>query len=222
MRNTKQSVQRSFKSRAHSPRFKIDKQLKKERSNQVRVYVKGLSEHGYFPKGAFAVIIDFRGNTIELSGSEENQSNIRMEMFAMIKAIEHLKAEYRTVVVFSELNMLVDAFQKDWIGNWAQLGWRKGNGSRLENRDLWKQIYESSYSMFVEFSRPESPRDVEFIRLATHYAKVALNLPLIKDQVRFLPISSKSGIHMVTFYPDLQDIPEEDFEFSGGESEDRK
>ena len=151
-------------------------------------------------RGAFGIIIVRDGVISESHGIEEGQTNVRMELYAAFKAIEHLGAEGRTIRIFTSLSMLTNAIEMHRFENWASRGWRN-EGVKLENESLWKAIFEVCYPTFVEFRRPENEGDQEMIKKAAHYATVAFNLPMRTYQSPFWPIDPKTGIHTCPFDP---------------------
>lgn len=82
--------------------------------------------------GGWASILVYNGIEKEISGYEDNTTNNRMELTAVIKGLEALKEPCR-VSVFSDSKYVVDAVNKGWLLNWERSGFK----GRL-NSDLWE------------------------------------------------------------------------------------
>jgi len=101
--------------------------------------------------GGWAFVIRFDDNKKEIHSADfaEITTNQRMELTAMIKALEEVKIRW------PDLNVLVSVFSdsqyvvkgsNEWMLNWAKNGWRKsgnyGISSEIANLDLWKKVFE--------------------------------------------------------------------------------
>ena len=100
----------------------------------IKIYTDGscLSNPG---DGGWAAIISINGEIKEISGSEKNTTNNRMELLAVIVALEVLKNKGTEVTVYSDSKYVVDAVEKGWI--W---GWVKKSFAKVKNPDLWKRF----------------------------------------------------------------------------------
>lgn len=83
---------------------------------------------------------------IQSSGAESNTTNNRMEMMAVLNAIEHglsvLKAE--KITVFSDSQYCVKGFN-EWMLRWAKKGWQirsHGVTGPVKNVDLWQKLFQ--------------------------------------------------------------------------------
>ena len=82
-----------------------------------------------------------------ISGFEKQTTNNRMELLAVIIALENLKYEGTVVTIYSDSKYVVDAVTKGWIFNWV-----KKNFKGKKNPDLWKRflnIYPKHEVKFV-------------------------------------------------------------------------
>jgi len=100
-------------------------------------------------KGGWAFVICFEKNKeIHSSGYIEPTTNQRMELTALIKALEEIKAKFqnteKTITILSDSEYVVKGVN-DWMFNWEKKGWqrtRKKSRGDLKNLDLWKRAYE--------------------------------------------------------------------------------
>ena len=77
----------------------------------------------------------------ELSGGEAQTTNNRMELSAVIKALEALK-EPCAVELYSDSKYVVDALEKGWAKGWQKRGWVKSDKKPALNPDLWQRLLE--------------------------------------------------------------------------------
>jgi len=106
--------------------------------------------------GGWGAILQYEGREKELAGGEENTTNNRMELTAVIKGLEALKQPCR-VDVHSDSRYIVDAINKGWLESWMAQGWRRGKGAKkgrgapVLNVDLWQRLVELLDVHQVEF-----------------------------------------------------------------------
>ena len=80
----------------------------------------------------------------ELSGGEENTTNNRMELTAVIEALKALKKEC-DITIYTDSRYVMDGVQ-EWMPNWKRNGWKTTNKkSPVKNVELW-QILDSLLS----------------------------------------------------------------------------
>ena len=108
-------------------------------------------------QGAWAcIILDPGNNEIgKAFQAENNTTNNRMEMTAIIKGLELLKnmtavlyggTKFHDCVVVSDSKYVINNFE-EYLPEWKKNGWRKSGGGSVINVDLWKKIC----SLFPEF-----------------------------------------------------------------------
>ncbi|GHV86045.1 ribonuclease H [Spirochaetia bacterium] len=89
----------------------------------------------------------FQGDTIvaEAKGSEQNTTNNRMELMAVISALRAFKALGQTGGFAREAVVRTDSqyVQKgitEWIKNWKRNSWRTSDKKPVKNKDLWLEL----------------------------------------------------------------------------------
>ena len=93
--------------------------------------------------GAWAAILIFPDNrVIEISGGEAATTNNRMELTAVIKALERLEGTssglYR-VIIFTDSQYLLKGMS-EWMKTWIGKNWKSSSGKPVKNRDLWLRL----------------------------------------------------------------------------------
>lgn len=91
-------------------------------------------------RGGWAGILIYNGKEKCISGAENNTTNNRMEITAVIKSLEILK-ESCEVEVYSDSSYVINTFMQNWIENWQKNNWKNANNKDVLNKDLWEQLY---------------------------------------------------------------------------------
>lgn len=103
----------------------------------VEIFTDGACKGNPGPGGWGALLR--RGATEkELSGSEPDTTNNRMEMTAVIRALESLK-EPCAVTLHTDSRYVIDGITK-WIFGWRKNGWRNSKREAVKNADLWQEL----------------------------------------------------------------------------------
>lgn len=106
---------------------------------KIVIYTDGACSGNPGPGGWGAVL--FSGQHMkEISGAEANTTNQRMELMAVVKALEALKVKDWEVEVYSDSAYLVNAFAQKWLDKWQQNGWKNSKKEAVANQDLWQAL----------------------------------------------------------------------------------
>ena len=103
---------------------------------QVELYTDGACSGNPGPGGWGAILV-YKGTERELSGGEDNTTNNRMELTAVIKGLSALK-ESCVVELYSDSKYVIDALEKGWAVSWQARGWKKADKKPALNPDLWE------------------------------------------------------------------------------------
>lgn len=103
---------------------------------KVTIYTDGAAK-GNPGRGGYGVVMMAGEYQKELSQGFINTTNNRMELLAVIVALEALKKEGTEVVVYSDSKYVVDTVEKKWLNNW-----QKTNFKGKKNVDLWKRFLQ--------------------------------------------------------------------------------
>lgn len=119
----------------------------------------------------------------EFSGGEENTTNNRMEIMAVIEGMKLLNekencgeiAKGEKVKIYSDSAYVVNAFNLNWLKNWQKNDWYSAGGSEVANIDLWKELLSLIGDREVEFLKVKGHSDNVLNnrcdKLATSYYK---------------------------------------------------
>jgi ribonuclease HI len=142
----------------------------------VEIYTDGACS-GNPGRGGWCAVLIYKGNQKTLSGAEDETTNNRMELLAVIKGLQALK-EKCNVAVYSDSAYVVNAFAQGWVYNWAAKGWVLKEGGEVKNTDLWQTLLELTKAHKVEFVKVKGHSDNEFNNLCDKEAKRAIKLPI--------------------------------------------
>ena len=105
---------------------------------KVEIYTDGACSGNPGP-GGWGVILKYGSTTKELFGGEPNTTNNRMELTAVITALQALN-EPCEVILTTDSKYVVDGITQGWAESWKKNGWRKSNKKPALNSDLWEQL----------------------------------------------------------------------------------
>ena len=111
----------------------------------VTVYTDGGASGNPGP-GGYGIVLLSGKHRKELSGGFRLTTNNRMELLAVIIALEALKYDGTDVTIYSDSKYVVDAVTKGWVFNWE-----KKNFAKKKNPDLWERFLQIYPKHNVEF-----------------------------------------------------------------------
>ncbi len=104
----------------------------------IEIYTDGACRGNPGP-GGWGAILRYGTHEKELSGAEAQTTNNRMELTAVIKALEALKHPRYPVTVTTDSRYVMDGVTK-WLPNWKARGWKTASKQPVKNEDLWRQL----------------------------------------------------------------------------------
>jgi len=114
----------------------------------VEIYSDGACRYNPGP-GGWAYLLRANGVEIENRGFEAATTNNRMELIAVIRALESLKGPSR-VRVHTD-SQYVQKGNSEWILQWKRRGWRTASKQPVKNADLWQRLDELAALHKVEW-----------------------------------------------------------------------
>ena len=88
--------------------------------------------------GGWGVLLRFNGTEKRLCGGEAETTNNRMELMAVIQALESLSRECK-VKVTSDSQYVLKGIN-EWMENWKKRGWKTSAKKPVKNVDLWQRL----------------------------------------------------------------------------------
>ena len=113
---------------------------------ELKIYTDGAARGNPGPGGYGAILI--WGNVEkELSAGYKRTTNNRMELMAVIKALESLKREALNITIYSDSQYVVKAVSEGWLRKWIATSFKGGK----KNRDLWMQYHDLAQKHNIKF-----------------------------------------------------------------------
>lgn len=114
----------------------------------VDIYADGACK-GNPGAGGWGVLLRVGQHTKELYGGEPNTTNNRMELTAVIRALEALKRAAQ-VRVHTD-SQYVQKGISIWIHDWKKRGWKTADKKPVKNAELWRQLDELAAGHQIEW-----------------------------------------------------------------------
>jgi ribonuclease HI len=105
--------------------------------NTITIYTDGACKGNPGP-GGWGALLSSNGTEKELFGGERNTTNNRMEMMAVIQALEALKRPC-TVHLYLDSKYVLQGIT-EWIHGWKARGWKTASREPVKNVELWQRL----------------------------------------------------------------------------------
>lgn len=89
--------------------------------------------------GGWGAVLTASGTSKELSGGYKLTTNNRMELLAVIRALEALSTPCQ-VEILTDSRYLRDGVEKGWLKGWKKNGWKTADKKPVKNQDLWMAL----------------------------------------------------------------------------------
>ena len=116
--------------------------------HMVEIYTDGACKGNPGP-GGWGVLLRYRGQEKELFGGEPSTTNNRMELTAVIRALEALNRP-STVVVHTD-SQYVQKGISEWLPSWKARKWMTSDRKPVKNVDLWQALDDLQAKHRVEW-----------------------------------------------------------------------
>ena len=90
--------------------------------------------------GGWGVLIKNSKTLHELKGTQQQTTNNRMELIAVIEGLKSIKENAHIEITTD--SMYVKNGINQWINNWKKNGWKTAAKKPVKNKDLWKELDE--------------------------------------------------------------------------------
>ena len=103
----------------------------------VRIYTDGACK-GNPGRGGWGALLRSGEHERELYGGEPSTTNNRMELTAVIRALEALKRPAE-VEVYTDSEYVMKGIT-EWLAAWKRRGWKTADRKPVKNADLWREL----------------------------------------------------------------------------------
>lgn len=114
-------------------------------NNKITIYTDGAARGNPGP-GGYGIVLKSGKHRKEMSQGYKLTTNNRMELLAVIVALEQLKNNGSNVTIYTDSKYVVDAVEKKWL-----LNWEKTNFKKKKNPDLWKRFLKVYANHEIKF-----------------------------------------------------------------------
>jgi ribonuclease HI len=111
------------------------------KNNKVVIYTDGACSGNPGPGGWGSVLL-YNGHRRELSGGDAETTNNRMELMAVIQALETLKRPCEAEVYTDSVYVMKGI--TEWIANWKKRGWKTAGRKPVKNVELWQRLEQAA------------------------------------------------------------------------------
>lgn len=115
--------------------------------NKIYIYTDGSSRGNPGP-GGYGVVMKFNDKVKELSQGYIHTTNNRMELLAVVVALETLKTSKYPIELFSDSMYVINSINKGWVFNWSN----KTNFGGKKNEDLWRRFLSIYNNFNIKFN----------------------------------------------------------------------
>ena len=103
----------------------------------VRIWTDGACKGNPGP-GGWGVVLESGGHRKELCGGEPMTTNNRMELMAVIMALQSLRRHCR-IELHADSQYVLKGMT-EWMAGWKKRGWKSSTNAPVKNIDLWQKL----------------------------------------------------------------------------------
>lgn len=149
-------------------------------SDAVTIYTDG-SARGNPGPGGYGAILLFGDHRKELAQGYRRTTNNRMELMAVIAALQALTRKGLRLTIYSDSQYIVKAIEEKWLDKWIRTNFKGGK----KNRDLWEHYQTLAQHHQIRFhwvkGHAENPLNNRCDELATQAADGATHQLLVDE-----------------------------------------
>ncbi|MFY7963761.1 MAG: ribonuclease HI [Chitinophagaceae bacterium] len=113
--------------------------------NELHIYSDGASRGNPGP-GGYGIVMIWGDKRKEISAGYRLTTNNRMELLAVIVALQNLTKKNIPLTIFTDSQYVVNSIEKKWLNNWIKTDFKGGK----KNKDLWLQYHDLSKDFKVK------------------------------------------------------------------------
>jgi ribonuclease HI len=122
--------------------------------------------------GGWGAVLRHGETEKEISGAEAATTNNRMELMAVIEALNALKKPTK-VRLHADSKYVLDGVTK-WIHGWKKKGWKTADNKPVKNEDLWKALEAAASRHEIEWKWVKGHADDVMNNRADELARAAI------------------------------------------------
>jgi ribonuclease HI len=110
-----------------------------EKTHPIVIFTDGACSGNPGPGGWGSIVVTPDGKVTELGGEEKPTTNNRMEMMAVVRALDFVAEQASPVAVYTDSTYLIRGITQ-WIWGWRKRGWKTAEGKDVLNKDIWEHL----------------------------------------------------------------------------------
>jgi ribonuclease HI len=114
---------------------------------KIIIYTDGAARGNPGP-GGYGIVMMYGSHKKEMAAGFRLTTNNRMELMAVLVALETIKKNELPVHIFSDSQYVINSVQKGWLNTWIKTGFKGGK----KNKDLWTRYYQLSKKFNISFT----------------------------------------------------------------------
>lgn len=118
-------------------------------TDRIVIYTDGACR-GNPGKGGWGAVLRYREREKTLHGGEAHTTNNRMELTAVIRALEALNRDDCAVALYSDSRYVLQGIN-EWMPRWKARGWKTAGKKPVLNRELWQRLDELAARHDIEW-----------------------------------------------------------------------
>lgn len=115
--------------------------------------------------GGWGAVLQYKGREKEIYEGVRNTTNNKMELMAVIKALEVVHGNVSIPVEIRSDSTYVVKGMTEWVHGWIRKGWKKSDKKPVENQELWKKLISLS----------DTHNHIEYVKVKGHADNVGNN-----------------------------------------------
>ncbi|MBS1729319.1 MAG: ribonuclease HI [Bacteroidetes bacterium] len=112
----------------------------------LTIYTDGASRGNPGP-GGYGVLLMWKDHKKEISAGYRITTNNRMELMAVIVALESLTKQHIPVSIYTDSQYIVNSVEKKWLDTWIKTNFKGGK----KNKDLWMRYASIAQNFEIKF-----------------------------------------------------------------------
>ena len=113
---------------------------------QLLIYTDGAARGNPGP-GGYGIVMLWGNTSKEFSAGYRLTTNNRMELMAVVVALQSLKKKNIPITIYSDSQYVINSVQKKWLDTWILTNFKGGK----KNKDLWLQYHALAMDMAITF-----------------------------------------------------------------------
>ena len=141
---------------------------------KIEIYTDGACSCNPGP-GGWGTVLIYKTIVKEFSGFMPDTTNNRMELFAVLQGLRHVK-EPCEIDLYSDSAYFINAMTNGWLEQWQANNWKTSSKKEVANIDLWKALAQEMSKHDITYHKVKGHADNEYNNRCDKLATDAIKL----------------------------------------------